>query len=45
MEEFPLTVINNKYFTHDILFITQWMCTGGEPMRHSGGLEWYGHTP
>ena len=45
MKEFSLTIVNNEKFTHDILCITQWVCTRGELMCHNGGLEWYGHTP
>ena len=44
IEEFSLIVMNDEWFTHDILSINQWVNTGGEPMCHSGGIEWFGHT-
>ena len=44
MEEFLLTVMNNEYFTHYILCITQPIHTRGEPMHHSGGLKLPRHT-
>ena len=37
--------MNNEYFTHDIICITQSMHTGGDTICHSGGLEWFGHKP
>jgi hypothetical protein len=39
MEELSLTVMNNEYYSHDILCITKSMSIGGEQMRHSGGPE------
>jgi hypothetical protein len=39
MKELSLTIVNNEYFTHDILCITPLVSTGGEPLCHSGGIE------